>query len=414
MDPVPPWVLDRQSRLERQRLDGEYGANMENEGHCVVCLDALAVPCQLLPCGHRNFHYACVHLWLLESPSRMCPICKASVSRAVHGPADGQQTHEYGPLDMTLVPPARPNMPPERAVQPPLNTAPQFGRARARPRRTRADRVEPAGLAFRRDVYRHLRYSMHVGSNPVSRYRELMRDSFRHNEELQRRARTFLRRDLRVFSWLTTPDVDNIMPHAGESPQSFQDRRRATTVERLLGHILWLLQHFELRGSDGSVEEVVTTHLGRENTRLLLHELHSFLRSPYLTLEDWDRAVQYPDSSQSRSVGFDEIGGPGPLTGHRAADQRSAPNRFRGRDRQRRGPELARAGPGRLNAFASRSRWGSARDPYFDATPGDSSLRSPGSGVQVDDAPRQRQDHGEEAPPRLASSVVNLRGPTKR
>ncbi|KAF4508616.1 hypothetical protein G6O67_004969 [Ophiocordyceps sinensis] len=204
----------------------------------------------------------------------------------------------------------------------------RFGRARARPRRTRADRVEPAGLAFRRDVYRHLRYSI-----------------FRHNEELQRRARTFLRRDLRVFSWLTTPDVDNIMPHAGESPQSFQDRRRATTVERLLGHILWLLQHFELRGSDGSVEEVVTTHLGRENTRLLLHELHSFLRSPYLTLEDWDRAVQYPDSSQSRSVGFDEIGGPGPLTGHRAADQRSAPNRFRGRDRQRRGPELARAGP---------------------------------------------------------------------
>ena len=32
--------------------------------------------------------------------------------------------------------------------------------------------------------------------------------------------------------------------------------------------------------------------LGRDNTRLFLHELKAWLRSPY-TLEDWDRHVQY-------------------------------------------------------------------------------------------------------------------------
>ncbi|KAM4064547.1 ring finger domain-containing protein [Hirsutella rhossiliensis] len=418
MDPVPPWVLDREERLERQRQDEQDAADI---GRCVVCLDALAEPCQLFPCGHRNFHFACVHFWLLQNPGRMCPICKAPVYRAVHGPADLQQTHEYGPLGMR--PP--PNMTladAQRGVQPPLNTALQFGRARShtrgpRPWRARVERDEPAGLAFRRDVYRRLRYSMHVGSNPVSRYRELTRDSFRNDDELQRRAKTFLRRELRVFSWLTTPDADDITPCVGESPQTFQDRRRATTVERLLGHIIWLLQHFELRGSDGSVEDVVTTHLGRENTRLLLHELHSFLRSPYSALEDWDRVAQYSNNSEARSGGVDLVRDRGASTERSAHEQRSATNRDRNSYRPRDSlvrPEAARLGYNRPSAPANESHAVSSRGPYLGASPRDNRRsRNSGSDVPSDDATRQRQDDGEETP-RLASFVVNLCGPTKR
>ena len=35
--------------------------------------------------------------------------------------------------------------------------------------------------------------------------------------------------------------------------------------------------------------------LGRDNSKLFLHELKAWLRSPYTKLEDWDRHVQYGD-----------------------------------------------------------------------------------------------------------------------
>ena len=40
---------------------------------------------------------------------------------------------------------------------------------------------------------------------------------------------------------------------------------------------------------------MLSDFLGRENTRLFLHELRAWLRSPYEALADWDRHVQYGD-----------------------------------------------------------------------------------------------------------------------
>lgn len=418
-DPAVPYVLDMQRRLATQKLDQGDAANMDLDGHCVVCLDALAEPCQLFPCGHRHFHFPCVHLWLLENQSRACPICKASVSNVVYGAADGQQTHEYGALDSSLLPPtgshsSRP-VSQVRQAQPPPNTAFLPGRARRhlrgpQPWRAPAHRDEPAGMAFRRDVYRRLRYSMHVGSNSLSRYRELTRDSFRNDDELQRRARAFLRRELRVFSWLTTPDAGSVDHSAGEGPRSFQGRRRTTTVERLLGHIIWLLQHFELRGSDGSVEDVVTAHLGRENTRLLVHELHSFLRSPYSTLEDWDREAQYSEHVESRTEQVDRTRDPSVTIGRHAREQRSATSRYQNRYRPKDGltqPDVASIGINRSNAPVDECHAGSSRGPYIHEIRDSSS----GGGVTPDARQRQAEDEGAHRP---ARSVDNGCGPTKR
>ncbi|PWI72057.1 RING finger domain protein [Purpureocillium lilacinum] len=259
---------------------------------CVICLDPLAEPCKLIPCKHYHYHFVCIEAWLSSAPG--CPICKATVSKVAHGPKL-EQIQDHTKTASRALSYAETRGPLFGAYDTPFSPTtgrPQLGRP---PRHLWSDvlwPIEPQGLAFRRAVYRWLRYSKHVGSNPRSGYRELSRRDFQNAAVLER-ARTFLRRELRVFSWLTTPEADTMEMLNGETYDFFERRKRVITVERMMGHILRLLQHFEIRGSDGGLEDVVARHLGRENTQLLLHELHAFLRSPFERLEDWDRAVQY-------------------------------------------------------------------------------------------------------------------------
>ncbi|UNI17828.1 RING-type E3 ubiquitin transferase [Purpureocillium takamizusanense] len=265
---------------------------------CVICLEPLTGPCKLIPCAHYHYHLICIEAWLSSAPG--CPICKAKVSKVLHG-RQLEKTKDY--TVKTVSRPLSFSTSTGSLFGPPVNTPRPaaagnlFGDVAFdhRVRRHWTDipwLTEPFGLSFRREVYRRLRYSKHVGSNPHSGYRELSQRDFQDRAVLER-ARMFLRRELRVFGWLTTPEADTIEMLNGETQDFFERRKRVITVESMMGHILRLLQHFEIRGSDGGLEDVVARHLGRENTQLLLHELHAFLRSPYERLEDWDRAVQY-------------------------------------------------------------------------------------------------------------------------
>jgi hypothetical protein len=49
----------------------------------------------------------------------------------------------------------------------------------------------------------------------------------------------------------------------------------------------------DVKASNGHAENLLAEFLGRENTRLFLHELQAWLRSPYTKLDEWDREVQY-------------------------------------------------------------------------------------------------------------------------
>ena len=60
-----------------------------------------------------------------------------------------------------------------------------------------------------------------------------------------------------------------------------------------------ILKTVDVRGSQGQAEEMLKDFLGRDNARLLLHELASFLRSPY-SIETWDCKVQYPSSTRAK------------------------------------------------------------------------------------------------------------------
>ena len=95
----------------------------------------------------------------------------------------------------------------------------------------------------------------------------------------------FIRRELRVFEFLNADRNQCSDPAVA---------RRARNAEFLLEYIVAILKTVDIKGSEGQAEEMLQEFLGRDNARLFLHELGSWLRSPYMSLENWDRAVQYP------------------------------------------------------------------------------------------------------------------------
>jgi hypothetical protein len=156
------------------------------------------------------------------------------------------------------------------------------------PRRSRGTRrgysppVEDAALCKRREVYRRQLFSLHMGSNPLSDYRDLTPLMIASSPDLQSRARTFIRRELRVFTFLNA-DAPGQSINAGTS----------SNAEFLLSYIVSILKMVEIKASNGHAENLLTEFLGRDNSRLFLHELQTWLRSPFTKLEEWDQDVQY-------------------------------------------------------------------------------------------------------------------------
>ncbi|KAI4220395.1 MAG: hypothetical protein L6R36_007654 [Xanthoria steineri] len=146
-------------------------------------------------------------------------------------------------------------------------------------------------LLRRRHVYAQKLYSLHVGTNRLSRFRDLSPQLFSRDEELMRRARKWIRRELQVFDFLNIQGQD----------EEEGIMRRTNNSEFLLEYIVAILKTVDVKGSGGQAEDMLQEFLGRENTQLFLHELKAWLRSPYTSLEDWDRHVQYADTHAQSS-----------------------------------------------------------------------------------------------------------------
>lgn len=143
--------------------------------------------------------------------------------------------------------------------------------------------VEDAALRRRREVYQGKLYSLHVGSNPLSGYRDLTPQMIASSTDLQSRARMWIRRELRVFSFLGPDSASSSTAVATTS----------SNAEFLLSYIVSILKMVDMKASNGHAENLLSEFLGRENSRLFLHELQSWLRSPNTKLEEWDQEVQY-------------------------------------------------------------------------------------------------------------------------
>jgi len=168
----------------------------------------------------------------------------------------------------------------------------------SRPRRPYIPGQTPSvdqAILRRKQIYSRQLYSLHVGSNRVSRFKDLTPQLFNTDTELISRARKWIRRELQVFKFLSSD---------GPSRDDPTTNRRANNAEFLLEYIIAIVKTVDTQGSGGQAEDMLQEFLGRDNTRLFLHELRAWLRSPYTALEDWDRAVQYGDSEAKTSRGY--------------------------------------------------------------------------------------------------------------
>lgn len=246
---------------------------------CVICLEPISERAITAPCNHATFDFLCLVSWLQEHSQ--CPLCKTDVERV---------DYAFAAIDDYLSYRVPKKSSEETSTQSTASrtSTPAWTRTRMprrlRPARRQAPPPSPdAALLRRRHVYRNRLYSLHVGSNRLSQFRDFTASSFSKSLELEARARKWIRRELQVFDFLS-PDA----PSSGG-----QQRRRVENAEFLLLYIISILKTVDIKGSSGKAQELLSSYLGEENARLFLHELEAWLRSPYVNLQDWDAHVQY-------------------------------------------------------------------------------------------------------------------------
>ena len=276
--------------------------DLPNPEACVICLDRLAEKAVALPCKHDQFDFGCLGTWLNQQ--QVCPLCKGSVTGVKYDLGE-----DDGGTIFTLPPPEAQSSSQGTAYYQPYpsrdgadyrsvsNRRGLNARNVSRARVSRGgyvrvpdERADPV-ISFRREVYRAQRYSLHVGSNRISRYQNVTPSSFTTNAALVSRAKAWIRRELLAFDFLNPRSVSY-----GRSD------RRASNAEFLLEYIISILKSIDLRGSQGQAEALLKDFLGEANAKLFLHELEAFLRSPYERVEDWDAHVQYRQSDTIDSM----------------------------------------------------------------------------------------------------------------
>ena len=276
-------------------IDSDSTQGDSDESCCVICLDRITEQAVATPCNHASFDFLCLVSWLQERSS--CPLCKTEVTTVGYDDAEsGAQkvfhvtsTKKFAPT----VPSSTPQTNSSRAYQ--YDTRNRRPYRSQRPALSHTPPTPDQALLKRKRVYENGLFSLHVGSNRVSRFRDLTPAIFAKDAELVSRARKWIRRELQVFEFLS--------PNAGVATSSGSTDRRANNAEFLLEYIVAILKSVDIQGSGGEAEEMLRDFLGREKTRLFLHELRAWLRSPYTSLEDWDRHVQYSDSVRMKEEG---------------------------------------------------------------------------------------------------------------
>ncbi|KAK3384989.1 hypothetical protein B0H63DRAFT_472082 [Podospora didyma] len=324
--------------ISTTRSDTDSSNNTQNDGEvtsdapecCVICLDAVAEPCSAVPCSHAHFDLLCLLSWLEQRAT--CPLCNAAVSRVRYTDArTGENVFSVpnaakGGAESAGALARRPWR--RRGTDSADSYDSSDGRRRRWGPGTTPNTGPDVAIQRRRHVYRHLLYSLHVGSNRLSQYRPHPTPvQFAASPHLVSRARLWVRRELQVFAFLSDPQVDtpstsggtgvgnNVIENGGGSgitdntSQQRQEIRRRNNAEFLLEYIVAIIKTVDIQGSAGQAEDMLVDFLGRSHARLFLHELRSWLRSPSQSLATWDREVQYPDVPRKRNLDDPESGG---------------------------------------------------------------------------------------------------------
>lgn len=269
----------------------------ESEDTCVICLSLVTERAVTVPCNHYNFDFVCLISWLQERST--CPLCKLHAFKTILEPTDlvsgktettavqydWRSPDEFESYSIRRTHACKD----ESTATRQHGTSPfapyGFPSQRRCTRRLSPPLADDSALYRRKEIYQKKLYSLHVGSNSYSGYRDLTPQMIARDSELQSRARTWIRRELRVFSFLYT---DPSIPAAHAATTS-------NNAEFLLSYVVSILKKVDIKASNGHAEDLLIEFLGREHSKLFLHELQSWLRSPYTKLQDWDGEVQYAE-----------------------------------------------------------------------------------------------------------------------
>jgi hypothetical protein len=291
--PASPPPVHPPARHQHPRME----ASEQSDDVCVICLSSITERAITAPCNHYSFDFICLVSWLQEKST--CPLCMSPqivnvkyILTVFLGKAEvaSVQYDFRSPTDFKNFP--------VQSTRPPLH--PPRARLPRRPYASRRPYPPPTpdvALLRRRYVYSHKLFSLYVGSNRISQYRNLTPEMVASSPDLQSRAKAWIRRELRVFSFLHTDPEGT--PSDGATTSS--------SAEFLLTYIVSILKTVDIKASNGHAEDLLQEFLGRENTRLFLHELNAWLRSPFARLQEWDRNVQYTEPLPDT---FDDEGRP--------------------------------------------------------------------------------------------------------
>ncbi|BGP23306.1 hypothetical protein JCM10295v2_002201 [Rhodotorula toruloides] len=274
------------ARDRRDLSDGERGdepeedhVNEEDEEElCAICLSPIENRTVIFPCHHGQFCWQCIRAW--TDQSRKCPLCLGPIEHLIHNIRSSKdyQTHYLLPLHTIASSSSADDLLPARgsrrpAVNPTLPRHALYGRNRyssaARlndlDETTWREREEERALERRRFIYREGLYAKHVASNRYTGFKPFTPQTFASNPDLKARVIKFIRRELQVF-----PAVD---------------------VAFLTTYLVSIASQLDLRSA--AAIRLVSDFLSEQDAQHLVHEIVTFARSPFASLEGYDRFVQY-------------------------------------------------------------------------------------------------------------------------
>ncbi|KAK9365404.1 hypothetical protein V1509DRAFT_633314 [Lipomyces kononenkoae] len=262
---------------------------------CAICLYPID-PSKLVvtsPCGHK-WDLSCICQWLDVSPDKSCPLCKCAVQSIVFAPAGSGEsvnipTSIFKDSGATT----------DRFVLPNDDREQQYDRvAGLIARDDYIDRTYRIALERRKYVYRNRLRACYIGHNKYTRFKQFG-PGRQFTMEMRIRARSFIRRELAIFPVLLSSD-----PYNANSNNSYGDCIDASPkgvlatsreIEFLTVYITSMLQLIDVQTVKGArvFLNILSDYVGTTNASIFLHELCSFLRSPYKTVAQYDGIVQY-------------------------------------------------------------------------------------------------------------------------
>lgn len=335
---------DVQGQVLNETLNGLASrGETETAAACVICLSEISEACTAKPCAHNNFDFLCLASWLQQKTS--CPLCKAEVVEIQYDFTDQGNSKTYRVPKIGLQSTGTVSTPQESRQtshsnhhfrgrrQHSSHVNYRHGR-RSFPPSSSDPQVRARGaLARRRQVYRDHLFSLHVGTNATSRYKDITLRQLQSDPDLISRARAWIRRELQVFEFLNE-DTESPRSENSGAEGSPRRRRRQNNALFVLEYVIAILKTVDIQESSGHAENLLSDFLGRENSQIFLHELRNFLRSPF-SIEAWDNHVQYDETKAAPGLLSNESSAMTELENSRQTSDRYTTRRSEGSSRGR-------------------------------------------------------------------------------